>query len=389
MQRSRTVKTETSMRTGARLLGTAWTLALVCWAGPALAEAIPLPKPPTFPTPITPSCGDTIGPNGSYILTADVGPCSTNPALTITGSVSVSLGGHSVYCKPGRDSRVGIKIRQSGVWLGNGYIKGCKAALYAEGASENEISRIKATGVTVSRFSEGASVFDLGGMPRIVNSHHNFVHDSTFVGVVGLDDDETSTSSGLSVDVSDHVLRNTVRTVGVGIQMVSDVASPPEQPGEAASVVEHNDVSDTIYGFITLGNNSLRYNKASTSETAFLIRGNFNVLTHNTAKGNIGDGFVVNDEGDIIEANYAGYNGGTGFDLAQAPRQRATISRITRRRTIGSVSRSTTSRQMTRSITTWPSRMAPSICLTISSSSMVARLRPMTGTFGITTGSIR
>jgi hypothetical protein len=220
------------------------------------------------------------------------------------------------------------------VWLGSGSIKGCKVALYAEGASENEISRIKATGITVSGFSEGASVFDLGGIPRVVNSHHNFVHDSTFVGVVGLDDDETSTSSGLSVDVSDHVLRNTVRTVGIGIQMVSDVASPPEQPGEAASVVEHNDVSDTIYGFVTLGNNRLRYNKASKSETAFLIGGNFNVVTHNTAKGNIADGFVVKGEGDIIRPTTRVTTAAPALISRMAPRQRATISRTTRRRTI-------------------------------------------------------
>src|SRR5262249_45516133 len=148
-------------------------------------------------TPIAPSCGDTIGPGGNYILTADVGPCSTNPALTIAGPVGVSLGGHTVYCRPGRDSGTGILIRESGVRLASGSIEGCATALHAEGASENEISRIKATGITLSGFSEAAFVYDIAGIPNVVNSHHNFVHDNTFVGV----EDYTESSSGLSVDV--------------------------------------------------------------------------------------------------------------------------------------------------------------------------------------------
>src|SRR5262249_20019631 len=153
MKRCQTIETGRSTRPAVRLLRAVWTLTLMCRTGPALASQIPLPPPvppPPIPTGIAPSCSATIGPGGSYRLTANVGPCSTNVALVIIGPVDVSFGGHAVSCTPGHQ---GIALSGDHVKLTDGKISGCDQAIYASDWSSNdEISHIKATGVRWNAF---------------------------------------------------------------------------------------------------------------------------------------------------------------------------------------------------------------------------------------------
>lgn len=72
------------------------------------------------------SCGDTI--SGSYILTSSdpitAGPCTTNPALTITGPGSLDLNGFEISCQD-EFAQNGVVLEGEGAELRDGSVTNC------------------------------------------------------------------------------------------------------------------------------------------------------------------------------------------------------------------------------------------------------------------------
>jgi len=91
------------------------------------------------------SCGDTLGPGGKFEATADIGPCSQDPALTIVGSVKVDFAGHELSC----DSTMknGIEIEGKGAKVENGAVTGCDDAITVGGEGRHKLTRMVARGI--------------------------------------------------------------------------------------------------------------------------------------------------------------------------------------------------------------------------------------------------
>src|SRR5262249_9103730 len=79
------------------------------------------------------NCGDTLGPGGSFTLTADVGPCTPPAGLFVAGPVTVNLNGHTVTCDTSGGGNIGIDIQGSGAVLKNGLVILCNTGVQIEG----------------------------------------------------------------------------------------------------------------------------------------------------------------------------------------------------------------------------------------------------------------
>lgn len=85
------------------------------------------------------SCGDTI--TTSTTLTADLGPCGTNPALTVQGPATLNLNGHTVSCI---SSQNGIRLTNRGATLRNGVVTACQDGVVLDGTGDHRVERIVA-----------------------------------------------------------------------------------------------------------------------------------------------------------------------------------------------------------------------------------------------------
>lgn len=82
---------------------------------PAQAEAI--------------SCGDTLGPGGSFVLTSNLGPCP-GTGLTVS-SAKLDMAGFTVSCS---GSTTGISVIGTGSQVKNGHVTGCKDGFNIQGS---------------------------------------------------------------------------------------------------------------------------------------------------------------------------------------------------------------------------------------------------------------
>lgn len=91
------------------------------------------------------SCGDTLGPGGSFKLDVDLVDCPRDaPALTIVGPVRVNMAGHSVSC--GEDANdSGIEITGRRARLSNGEVTGCVDGVLASGLGQHVIWKVTST----------------------------------------------------------------------------------------------------------------------------------------------------------------------------------------------------------------------------------------------------
>lgn len=94
--------------------------------------------------PIALACGDTIGPGGSFVLTADVGPCGfgAEPALTVVGPVTVDFGGHALVCDGDDGLPPGIIVLGNAAVLSNGTVRGCANAVELLGGGGHRVERM-------------------------------------------------------------------------------------------------------------------------------------------------------------------------------------------------------------------------------------------------------
>lgn len=103
-------------------------------------------------TVINPLCGETIGPGGNFVLGGDVGPCSTDPALTVD-SAKLDLGGFTVSCDSAFN---GIDVVRKKSEVSNGIVSGCNAGIAMAGAGKHAVKNVTARNNTALGFNVGS-----------------------------------------------------------------------------------------------------------------------------------------------------------------------------------------------------------------------------------------
>jgi parallel beta-helix repeat protein len=88
------------------------------------------------------SCGDTLGPGGSYTLTADVLNCPTTAALQVVGPVQVDLNGHTISCAS--YNSFGIQVLGKKAIVTNGRVVECGVGVLVQGSGRHFIGHIVA-----------------------------------------------------------------------------------------------------------------------------------------------------------------------------------------------------------------------------------------------------
>lgn len=88
---------------------------------------------PAAPQLISPSCGDTIGPGGSWRLATELLCASDAAALTIVGPTKLDLAGATITCGTTNNDAVGIEITGAGARVANGFVAGCREGIRGDG----------------------------------------------------------------------------------------------------------------------------------------------------------------------------------------------------------------------------------------------------------------
>jgi hypothetical protein len=93
------------------------------------------------------TCGGTVGPGGTLVMTADITGCATSPALTIVGPVTVDMNGHTVGCSSGTGT--GIEQDGASAILKNGVVgPSCGIAVVASGSGKHQVLNVLTWGNT-------------------------------------------------------------------------------------------------------------------------------------------------------------------------------------------------------------------------------------------------
>jgi parallel beta-helix repeat protein len=261
------------------------------------------------------NCGDTIGPGGIVTLPGNVGPCATNPALTVVGPVIFNLNGFTVSCDT--TATDGIVVQGSRAVVSNGTVTGCDDGVQLDGDGRHVITRI------ISRLN-GNEGFE-------INSHRNAL---SFNIALDNGDDGFEIRGSFNVLSFNKARRNDEDGFDIGGDSVNNklITNTAEdniddgfQVGGADHVLKFNHANRNGRGFIILenaSNNRLSFNVAFANEfDGFDVEGDNNSLTRNVAKQNGADGIGVETDatGNVLEENVAfdnNQNGAGDFDLA-------------------------------------------------------------------------
>lgn len=87
-------------------------------------------------------CGAVLGPGGSFVATADIGPCVEDPAMTIVGPVKVDFAGFRVTCESEFDE--GIVIEGKGAKVSNGSVTRCDLGVRVAGEGKHVVVQMSA-----------------------------------------------------------------------------------------------------------------------------------------------------------------------------------------------------------------------------------------------------
>jgi len=86
------------------------------------------------------SCGDTIGPGGTVVLTGNLEPCATDPAVTVVGPVTFNLAGFTISCEI--TATDGIVVEGFRANVQNGTVRGCLAGVRLAGDGSHRITNM-------------------------------------------------------------------------------------------------------------------------------------------------------------------------------------------------------------------------------------------------------
>lgn len=265
-----------------------------CVAGTLLAAAV------AAATPVAPACGDTLGPGGSFELTADVGPCdpSIGPALNVVGPVTVDLGGHTITCTDSTQLGRGVGVSGSEAALANGLVAACDQGIELLGDGGHRVERVIVEGYT----SRGFGIAARSDGNVVARNRIRTCLDHSF--------DEPD-AVGITVAGDGNVLRrNVVRPNSCGSGVVV---------GGAGNALTGNDVGTASEdGYVVTGNgNSLKRNVLEYAHFfGFEIAGDDNELLRNVVRrSNNRPAFRIDGRRGIVRRNTAQRAGWSGFEV--------------------------------------------------------------------------
>jgi len=225
------------------------------------------------------SCGDTIGPGGTFTLTSNLN-CSDNPALTVGGPVIIDLNGYIVECQSNLND--GIIVQGKAAQVKNGTVQGCSNGIIVEGVGSHQLRNLNARSN------------DLG---FLVNSNNNRLYDNT------------STTSGALFSVfgnKNRFIDNTACNADKGFLIEGN-----------NNRLYLNTINDTKTDSVTVlgNNNQIIENTITNSEKGISVVGDNNQITDNTAS-DIGpeEGFSIWGNNNLLKRNISN-NGVTGIQV--------------------------------------------------------------------------
>jgi parallel beta-helix repeat protein len=246
------------------------------------------------PVVIHPACGDTIGPGGSFILGADVGPCSNGvvPALSVD-SAKLDLDGHTVSCST-VDPAAGILLIGQRAQLSHGTVVGCLNGVALAGAGRHIVKGIVSDANVVNGFwIQGVSRNKLSSNTASDNGNAGF-------NVQGVKNNLTGNTAwgnhvvGFNLYFADNAaLAGNTATASTGDGGIYVLSS--ETVHLTRNTVSDNHASDGHAAGIVVsggGNHTLSRNIVTNNDSSGIIIGNLTTpasISHNTATGN-GDG---------------------------------------------------------------------------------------------------
>src|SRR5262245_36916702 len=212
------------------------------------------------------TCGGTVWPGGTVTMATDISACSTNPALTIVGPVTVEMAGHHFECIG--LNQTGINIIGTGAVVKRGLVfAGCQHQIVLAGSGYHEIDEM--FGHQAGDNPTGANAVTI-----LVFSDHNVVRRSVAA---------TSGGDGIQVVGSENVIRDNyvVNSGRDGVRVLGDV-------------------NGLYNNLVTL----------SHVDGFHLMAGSDNnALTNNTAVANVGAGFRSTTVGSRFSGNGSVGNG--------------------------------------------------------------------------------
>jgi parallel beta-helix repeat protein len=294
---------------------------------------------PEASVPWIAECGAVLTGHETYVLTEDVLDCDESaPAITVIGPATLRLNGHTVSCElelelepddegqsvsiP-KEGTIGIRLEgKEARLIGGGkpakeedgtptnVVTGCEQGVVLNGEGEHRVQ-----GVTVTKSSDGAFVVD---------SDENELIGNVVRQVLAWGDSDTLEGSGFLIS-------------GDKNELVGNVAADNDSDDEAGFTIEGNEnrLEDNIskdnvgYGYHVLGDeNVLRGNDALKNEQhGFVVAEDAegNVLKHNKSfengdepsDGIFASGFHVEGSGNELEDNLASRNGLYGIHLLE------------------------------------------------------------------------
>jgi parallel beta-helix repeat protein len=224
---------------------------------------------PQASTVINPSCGDTIGPGGSFVLGGDVGPCGTDPALTVD-SAKLDLGGFTVTCDGTFD---GILLDGKGAQLLNGTVSHCLDGVGLVGSGKHTVKNV------TSEYNAGVGFNVISDKNRLLSN-------------TACNNDD----GGFDIEGNKNTLEDNLS----------------ENNGGDGFDIEGNK---------TIVKDNVAENNA---DKGFLVQGFFNKLVDNTANNNGGDGFDIEGDKNHLIGNTANTNGNDGIDVQAGETVRST-----------------------------------------------------------------
>jgi parallel beta-helix repeat protein len=221
-------------------------------------------------------CGATIGPEEPGVevfLDGDIGPCDTDPALTIEGPVTVNLNRFTISCvvpdpKGGEEEVegfVGIEVVGVNAWVLNGVVEDCEDGVVVDGRPEGGQHIL--TNLTVRSTQN-----QVGNRGFRVRSDGNHLINNRAIRFSGI---------GFRVDGSDN-------------RLVNNVARNNEDEGFRIEPDAQNN---------TLLDNRARNNGATDNEAGLRIRGDGNTVFRNFSIRNFGDGILLEVDEEQAAAN--------------------------------------------------------------------------------------
>lgn len=228
---------------------------------------------------ITPECGATIGPGGSWVLGRGVGSCPSGAsALRVIGPVRLDLNGFTVACDGGNS--VGLRVEGRRAHVSNGMVEGCGVAIELAGAGRHHVAKVDVSGWS----TEGLWVRSDGNRVKRCNAVATYL-------------DPDNNDVGFRVDGNSNRLDGNVVTFGHGGFRLSG-------DGNWLSENEVFDARESSYRVFGNENRLARNVGHSGQYGDFLIGGQRNRLTRNRGVSNHRPAFRIYGEAHFLSGNF-------------------------------------------------------------------------------------